>query len=351
MRLQPHANSKNSASRAGKQAKPPKPPRGNPWDVIKLASIYRRKHSFPPGYFFIAEDDDGRAYLTAMLRCGLSGERAVERAPWLEPAELKQLQADAAKLTFDQIGQKIGLTFEHWLSFKAWRFWPVERERAMAEKRRLRIEKDRDRKRAVRNRTLARPLAFQREQAVHKIIDRAGEITLTEIKRRMRRLSLFGPSPSCFGTSMQLLRAQRRKALDRIAERIVQKLKRYDLVRIKTRKGKYGPVLVVISRSVARSRSSRSGMQSGQKMSQLSCDKKCRSSGSPEAQPAQALKPVLDRRNPVRVASKLVERPRFITLLVSSGKVTVHREDDLSVDISANQPTTSAVARPPARSR
>jgi hypothetical protein len=251
-----------------------KPRRANRWDRRKLASMYRLKHGYPRGYHYLADDADGRAWLTALLHCGLTDEDAIQCAPWLEPAELPALRREARRLAFDDIGALVGLTFAEWGRFKAWRFYPcdITREEFERHRRERRKEKARTRRQEKRE-GQSFSLAEQRYWTVLGIVKRAGKITQPELIKRTRRHPPFQPSPSYFNTAfLRDLVPKRATALRQLVHRIVKRLAEDGLVTIETTKGKFGPVLVVRALSVEALPPTRSVMQSGQKMSQLSCD-------------------------------------------------------------------------------
>jgi hypothetical protein len=122
--------------------------RANIWDRRKLSRISKARH----GNHFVADDDAGRAMLTALLHCGLRAEDAMERAPWLDPTELPALRREARKFAFDDIGPLIGLTYAERERLKAWRFWPsdVPREEVARRQSRCEAEKSRERQRKHR---------------------------------------------------------------------------------------------------------------------------------------------------------------------------------------------------------
>jgi hypothetical protein len=132
------------------------------------------------GYYFIPDDDDGRAALMAMLRCGLSVEEALEGiARWMEPAEAKRLARRAAKIKLHDIGKLVKLTEAERQHGKLWLLrpydipWPEVRRR----QRKRRAEAERERKRKERRE--------QREAKVDRIIATKYAATRAEALRHM----------------------------------------------------------------------------------------------------------------------------------------------------------------------
>jgi hypothetical protein len=68
--------------------------------------------------------------LVALLACGMKPKHAIDRAPWLESGDLREMQRRARSIPFDDIGPLIiKLTFAEYEHYKAWRFWPCDRSR------------------------------------------------------------------------------------------------------------------------------------------------------------------------------------------------------------------------------
>src|SRR5262245_28049956 len=98
----------------------------NRFDRSTLSWIATQRY----GGLALPDNDAGRAMLLAMLACGLSVENAQKHeAPWIDPAELGELRRKAYKISVDDIGDLIRLTFEAWKQLKRCRFWPCDAAR------------------------------------------------------------------------------------------------------------------------------------------------------------------------------------------------------------------------------
>jgi hypothetical protein len=213
------------------------PRRPNRWDQRKLTSIYRRKHGHLPGYHYLADDDAGRAWLTALLRCGLSAHDALQHAPWLDATTLQGLQRAARRLRFDDIGPLVGLTLADIERFKAWRFLPCDLscEKFEKYKRERRKRKNRDSKREKRAERQPRRLADLRDDAVLRML-KAGPTTLPELTRRAK------DSPAFARTGYLDSWAD---SLRELVRRVVRRLERLGVVETDRQPGRFGPVLGV----------------------------------------------------------------------------------------------------------
>jgi hypothetical protein len=167
---------------------------GNRWDFLKLSRIYREQRGLKRNYHYLTDDEAGRAFLTAFLHCGLSVEDAQERARWLDATEMKARQREARRLAFDEIGTLIKLTFEDWLRFEAWKFWPcdVSREGVLAYKRERKREKRRNKRMERRDRLARRTKGCRREDFIMKML-REGPSTQPRLYKRALHSRAFGP--------------------------------------------------------------------------------------------------------------------------------------------------------------
>jgi hypothetical protein len=219
---------------------------GNCWDVRKLAKMYREIHGRHWRDFTLADDMTGRAWLTAMLSCGLNPEEALERrAPWIQPAELQRLQAAARRLAFDDIGASIKLTADQWEHFRAWRFWPCDISREEGERRRRQRRRDKDRIKRQENRAKKRGLSTgdRRADSVLSILKASGPTTLPDLVRRAKHSPAFPAIYPC--PAMPELAERRRNMLRKLVHRAVKRLAELGLVETEARRGNHGPVLHV----------------------------------------------------------------------------------------------------------
>jgi hypothetical protein len=208
---------------------------GNRWDILKLSRIYREQRGLRRNYHYLTDDEVGRAFLTAFLHCGLSVEDAQERAPWLDATEMKTLQRAARKLAFDEIGALIKLTYDDWLRFEAWRYWPCdmsreEVERLKRERKREKARVNRQNRRAMRVR---RTKAHRREDFIMKVLAE-GPTTMPKLFKRARRSPAFWPVR--YGGCLRSLNQSRGHVVRELVRRVVKRLVAYGVVETGPRK-------------------------------------------------------------------------------------------------------------------
>jgi hypothetical protein len=115
---------------------------------LQLFRLCKMRHA----NHFLPDSADGRALLTALLRCKVSADAALEAARWLEPTELPALQRAAQRVPLHDVGKLVGLTYDEREGGRLWLLrpcdvpWP-ELQRRTQERR---IEKERERKRRKR---------------------------------------------------------------------------------------------------------------------------------------------------------------------------------------------------------
>jgi hypothetical protein len=210
---------------------------GNSWDVKKLSRIYREQRGLRRNYHYLTDDDVGRAFLTAFLHCGLSVEDAQERAPWLNATEMKTLQRAARKLAFDEIGTLIELTYDDWLRFKAWRYWPCDMSREEVE--RVKRERKREKARLSRQKRRAelarRTKANRREDFIMKVLAE-GPTTMPKLFKRARRSPAFWPVRYGSSSALGSLNQSRGHVVRELVRRVVKGLVGYGVVETGPRK-------------------------------------------------------------------------------------------------------------------
>jgi hypothetical protein len=114
-----------------------------------------RLNTYRQGNYFVPENDEGRAILTAQIRCKLKDDDAKERAPWITDAELVALKRQAKKIAFKDIGELVRLKhLERWhddvrmFSWAACDISPQEAARFKLERDRQNAAKRQAKKRA-----------------------------------------------------------------------------------------------------------------------------------------------------------------------------------------------------------
>jgi hypothetical protein len=188
-----------------------KPRRANIWDLRKLAKINRRRNH---GLDLIANDADGRAMLVAQLHCGRLKLDALRIAPWAGD-ELFALRKAARKMSFEDIGPSIKLTFDEWKRLKRCRFWPCDvlREEVEAYKRQARSETNK--KASARYRADRRAwsdLIDKEVCAIDRIIRRHGSLTLPALTTLAVHSPAFPTGWSGLGSAMRHLKVRLEKS-------------------------------------------------------------------------------------------------------------------------------------------
>jgi hypothetical protein len=220
----------SSASGRTKQAKR-KP---NDWDRKKLRRIIKDRygnHNLPTG---------NRDWVLALLLCGFKTKPILSDAPWLEPDELPVLRKTARKLSFEDIGRLIRLTFEDWLHYKAWRFSPCDRSPEEMKERKREKRRAGKRKRYREQHQQQPRKTDLRLDAILRMLNRPQ--TMAQLAKRARHSRAFSGLRRVMGSTVtaRSLRVQRE-----VVYRTVKQLAALGMVAITTRKGRRGPVLVV----------------------------------------------------------------------------------------------------------
>ena len=174
----------------------PQAVRGRKRQIAKIYEQYRlqlfRLCKMRYGNHFAPESIDGHALLKALVRCKLSGEAAMEAAPWLEPAELQALQRAARRLRLHGIGKLVHLTYDERQSGRLWLLRPsdvpwVEVQRRQRE-RRVKAERERKRRKRQEHRELREMIANtpRREDAILLMLSITDWMPVSEMVRRAR---------------------------------------------------------------------------------------------------------------------------------------------------------------------
>ena len=291
----------SSASRGFLQAKP-KP---NQRDRIKLGCrLYKYLHGGRVD-IHLADDDHGRSWLLAFVLCGFSNKALIADAPWLlnENDKLRALRREARALTFDDIGLLIHLTDKDRTKCKAWRFipWnvaPSERDAWLCAKRR-------EQRQAVDRRRYQRKLEEQalpnmtekRRDLIERML-KDGPQTLSQLTKRARRSPLFDPMAD-YGSG----RDNRRRwaeAVRKLVYATVKALAARGRVTLTTRKGVYGPIILV---SATRSEAHRKTPRKAGKIFRLSRKADFPASLGGNRKQANGLSPISDPVTISRFAS------------------------------------------------
>jgi hypothetical protein len=214
----------------------------NQRDRIKLGCrLYQHLHGSAD--IDLADDDHGRGWLLALVLRGFNDKALIADAPWLTDDRLRALRREARKFTFDDIGVLIHLTDKDRTRCKAWSFlpWhvaPSERDAWLAAKRR-------EQRKAVEHRRYQRWLDEQallnmtekRRDLIERML-KDGWQTVAHLSKRARRSLAFG---------FMDYRDNRRsaEAVRKLVYATVKALAKRGRVMLTTRKGVYGPVILV----------------------------------------------------------------------------------------------------------
>jgi hypothetical protein len=236
---------------------------GRKRQIAKIHELYRlqlfRLCKMRHANHFLPDSADGRALLTALLRCKVSADAALEAARWLEPTELPALQRAAQRVPLHDVGKLVSLTYDERQSGRLWLLrpcdvpWP-EVQRRMKE-RRIEAERERKRKRRKRQELREQREMFRntprRDDAIMNILS-TDWTRVSEIVEQARTVLVFRPGdPVRWGGS---LRAAFRVALKsgslrKLVHRTLDHLEALGVIETELREGTRG-LMVRFARKV-----------------------------------------------------------------------------------------------------
>jgi hypothetical protein len=214
----------------------------------KLKNLCRLRFEQEYGaYSLLPNNDEGKALLTALLRFGLTDEKALKDAPWCK-ADLTKLKRQARRMKWrDDVGKLIGLTFAEWKEAKLWILRPIDaseqdiedwrkeqRKNNDAERKRKKRDKDREEREATRQSNKRNDTVLRMLKAEKVFPAFGGWTTISALVKQARKCVAFR-CPN--GSPPRGLRV--------LVHRTVKRLEALGLVETKLIAEKHGKVLYV----------------------------------------------------------------------------------------------------------
>jgi hypothetical protein len=205
-----------------------------------LGKLTKRRH----GNHYLPDDNRGRAMLVAFMRCQLMDDDAKERAPWVTDDELKKLRRKARRLTLEQIGTLISLTYAERMACRVF-FLPacdITREEALRRQAERNRENARKRQAKLRESKMTMRHTSERDDAVLRMLTMLPTTTLggwtaaSVLVKEAKRCDAFRRPDG---------RRQRDSAMRKAVHRVLETLKAHGQIETTEQPGARGMVTLV----------------------------------------------------------------------------------------------------------